>query len=873
MRSQVTRHVLRRPPTCSSSTTATTTINATVSRIAGATRQLSCSPHALSRYTQPLSSSPSWPVLCTCPTRARAHGHGRSSRPSQRRTFIGFLNQKAPRHLKQIEAEPGYETLLTFRAAESDNLRPPPTDDLLHAWRLFFAYKAKHARTVNSTQAFCALRVFFHLCTHAPALSSFGIPTTASPTPSSAHHGLSPQDLRLAMECLARPPSEHPEHHLQLSRLLYRETRRIILGIEPMARNLDDLVEKNNKPHLTDFGKDLHLLLVALSRHGAVLEAKDIFLGLLSTSQAQPNTLMTAFRPRHSLTPIVTALAREGREDDLTQLVSAFTKVNKGAYDIRLQSLMVNFYATRDKVAQAKQWFARPLDNGLYPRADTLYDMLQLALRHKEELPWALHVYEGLVAQLESGEMAWSKSCWDVSFQWAFLLLGKGHEHIEHMIDVATDRTRQTPDAQPDIGTINALLKAAIDKDDPYSAERFVALSKKLGFQPNQNTYLLQLDYRIRANDLEGAYSAYQALQTLEASGSLGKEVPILNKLIRVLCASSRPHYDRILEVTDYLEQRHVTLEPETVVSLCTAFLKNDETFEVMDTLSLHTAHYSVGERGMVRKAFVDYCLDPQNSTARVWDAYALLRQFFPEVEREAREAVMDTFFGRRRADMACHVFGHMRSHDSPEIRPAGSTYVRCFEGIAQCQDEESLQMIHNMLKMDTAVQMNTQLYNALMIGYVACDLPDRALDFWKEITTSPEGPSYATLEIVFRLYEVQPYADEAAKELWAKMQKMEIEVTEEVYTAYLATLAAHSHLPEVQLLLDDIEAILGSRPSVNTLTCVYNALPNMEMKDEYEQWVTQVFAPEAQATFLKRRRRRDANGLLNFKVKRPWKA
>ncbi|KAI0141703.1 pentatricopeptide repeat domain-containing protein [Xylariaceae sp. FL1272] len=867
MRSQVTRHVLRRPPT--STITATTT---TVSRIAGATRQLSSFSHSLSASAQPLSSSSSRPLLCTCPSRARAHAHAhaRSHRPSQRRTFLGFLNQKAPRHLKQIEAEPGYETLLTFRAAESDNLRPPPIDDLLHAWRLFFAYKAKHARTVNSTQAFCALRVFLHLCTHVPGRRPSGTPTTASAAPSpSVHHGLSPQDLRLAMECLARPPSDHPEHHLQLSRLLYREMRRITLGLEPGLRNLDDRIEKKSK----DFGADLHLLLVALSRHGAALEAKDIFLRLLSTSQSRPNNPTIAFSRRHSLTPIVTALAREGREDDLIQLVSAFTKSVKGAYDTRLQNLMVNFYASRDNVAQTKQWFARPLDGGLYPLADTLYDIFQLVLRHKEEMPWAFQVYERLVAGLESGELARSKSCWDVSCQCAFLLLDKGHEHIERMIDVAATRTREMPEAQPDIGTINALLKAAIDKDDPYSAERFVALSKKLGFQPNQTTYLLQLDYRIRANDLGGAYSAYQALQTLEASTSLDNEVPILNRLIRVLCASSRPHYDRILEVTDYLEQRHVTLEPETVVSLCTAFLKNDETFEVMDTLSLHTAHYSVGERGMVRKAFVDYCLDPQNSTARVWDAYALLRQFFPEVEREAREAVMDAFFGRRRADMACHVFGHMRSHDNPEIRPAASTYVRCFEGIGQCQDEESLNMIHNMLKMDTAVQMNTQLYNALMIGYVACDLPDRALDFWKEITSSPEGPSYATLEIVFRLYEVQPYADEAAKELWAKMQKMEIEVTEEVYTAYLAALAAHSHLSEVQLLLDDIATILGSRPSVHTLSCVYNALPNKEMKDEFEQWVMEVFAPEGQATFQKRRRRRDANGLLQFKVKRPWKA
>jgi hypothetical protein len=661
------------------------------------------------------------------------------------------------------------------------------------AWREFFAYKSKYNRVVNSTQALCADRVLEYFC-----------------RPDNADNaGLSLDDLHLAMQCLEKPPRDDPSHHLELSRALFREIRRRELNIEP-GRFHNVTLEyrlKNGQGQ----SKYLHSFLVALSQYGRAREAKEIFLENLPDPKQLTNT---EFNPRRSLLPIMNGLAREGHELELREIVREAIKSGV-LYDVSIHGVMTSFFAQRDNFEETKFWWARPIRKGLHPAPQTYYDVLQFALRNDKK-EWAMELYQDLIARLESGSLSESKACWDVSFQYAFLLLGKGIDQIEHMFNIALDNAKDKPKAQPNIGSINSLLKAAIDKDDPYMAERFISLSKKMGFEPDLSTFILQLEYRLRASDFDGAFAAYQALRSLETS-SHDRELPVLNKLIRRLCTSSRPDYEKILDVTSYLEQRHVTLEPETVVSICMAFLKNDETYEVIDTLSLHTAHYSIAERQMVRKAFVDYCLDKKNSTARVWDAYALLRQFFPELENEDRVAIMDAFFDRRRADMACHVFGHMRSHDNLSHRPTVETYVRCLEGLGRCPDMESLKMIHNMSKMDTTIQVNTLLYNALMIGYVACDTSHRALDFWKEITTSPEGPSYASLEIVFRAYEVQPYGDAPAKELWAKITKMEVEVPEHVYAAYLTTLAAHSHLPDVKQLLDDCDSIIGRRPDFLT--------------------------------------------------------
>ncbi|KAI1814180.1 pentatricopeptide repeat domain-containing protein [Poronia punctata] len=819
MRSQVTRHVLRRPPAVRG--VATLSVATTNPR--------------------PCLASANRPTVHRYPIGPRG------SRIPQRR-FLFNLLQKPPRVLKEIEAEPGYETLLTYRAAQNNNLRPPPLSDLSKAWRDFFGYKFKHRRVVNSTQAACAQGVLNHLCR----------PLNVD------NAGLAIGDLFQALRCLERQPRDDTTQHLELARSLFREIRRRELGIE--AGRSDAIGSNYRLKDSQSQLKHVHSFLTILSKYGRALEARDIYLSTLPDSG--PITSSDS-GPSHNLLPVASGLAAEGREDELRQL--AHKVLDSGVmYDPRVHQVMTSFFAQQNNFEETKSWWSRPIREGSYPQARTYYDVLQFSLRN-DKGDWAMEIYQDLISRLESGAFKEPKAYWDVSFQYAYLLLGKGIDQIEHMFKVVSDRSNSAR-GQPTIGSINGLVRCAIDKGDPYMAERFISLSEKLGFSPDMTTYILQLEYRLRANDLDGAFASFQGMRHLDTD-SKEREIPALNRLIRGYCTSVRPDYEKILEVTSYLEQRHVTLEPETVVAICMAFLKNDEMYEVIDTLSLHTAHYSIAERRMVRKAFVEYCLDKKNSTARVWDAYALLRQFFPETENEDRVAIMDAFFDRRRPDMACHVFGHMRSHENIVHRPTVDTYVRCFEGLGRCPDTTSMKMIHNMSKMDTTIQPETRLYNALMIGYIACDEAHRALDFWKEITTSPEGPSYASLEIAFRAYEVQPYGDTPAKELWARIMRMDIDVPDNVYTAYVTTLAAHSHLPEAKVLIDDHDKIIGKRPDASTFAYIYNALPSKEMKDDFEAWAQHEYPPLWESLTKKHRRRPDEDGLLQFKVSRPWKA
>ncbi|KAH6655398.1 hypothetical protein BKA67DRAFT_657341 [Truncatella angustata] len=772
----------------------------------------------------------------------------RVTRPVQRRTFLSFF-QKAPRILKEPEVEPGFESLLRYGAHKNEGLRPPPREELVKAFRDFFKHKKFNSRPVNAMQARVAHHVLNYLM---------------EPGERNVEGILALGDMRTAQQALQLRPRDDPTELVNLSKALFIHIRDLS---KQKART-------EGRSPVVERAPDVAALLRILTQHGRSQEAKHHLLTSWSTLQSEPK--LGYGRTKGLWIPVLRGLALEGREEELLEFLSTMQARSGLEFGRSVHEIMTTFYARQDSVDKMKEWFYKPIEASQdsdvsqtgaippTPTQQTYQEVFRSAMRNND-LEWAITEYQNIADDLQKlAQTHYSEEAVLLIYRFAVLLLGKGPEHIEQMMLNSAD-----PKLRPNIDIVNAVIEAATEKGDLYMAERLSALVPKLEIFPDRRHYSLQVNYRIQAGDLDGAFTAYRLLQNFDSDDV---DWPVLNKLIRGLCNQPTPNHDKVLEITSYLEQLTATLEPETVVAVCMTFMKNDEQYEVIDTLSLHTVHYSWDERALVSKAFVRFCLDPANSTARVWDAYALLRQFFPDSALEDRTRIMDSFFDRKRADMACHVFGHMRQHSNPVYRPTVDTYIRCFEGIGRAPDLESLRMVHNMLKMDTTIQPNTQLYNALMIGYTACDEPESALDFWKDIDNSVEGPSYQSLEIIFRAYEVAPYGDEPAKQLWEKLQRMEIELPANVVTAYAAALAYHGHVEEYKKILEEMEADIGQRPDISTLAAVYNALPNDEFKDDFEAWSKEWF-PHVWSQLEKKRRRRDAEGFRTFVMTRPWKA
>lgn len=694
-------------------------------------------------------------------------------RPS-RRTFFGVF-KKPPRELKGPRIEPGYDVLLEFRSLEVENARPPERAGLIQGYRLFMKQRLGRGRNLNTTQAFLTVRLLRHLL--------------RSESETEGEEDLGFEDIRMALELTAKPPRGKADNHLELARMVYKEIERRIQHLRDMG--VDDETIRATTGERKQHG-DFRFLLNAMTQYGASIEAEkrlEEYWNSLPNDQRPPGVANELW-----LT-VLRGLAKEGLEDELLRVYKK-SEPSRIGYVSATHEIMTSFHASRDKVEETKYWFELPIRANNLPYPNTYMEVVRFAARNSEH-EWLQPHMENLINSKPS------KALWDVIFQWAVLVMDMGVEDVKDMFDAMT---RHDPKLVPDGTTLDYLIQAAIDKKNPYLAERFLSLRSEMLIRPSVANYMLQLNYRLDAKDASGAAAVYSNLQ-LAHDNENDNDLPVLNKYLRFLCSTSKPDIERILNVTADLEQRHATLEPETVASLCLIFLAFDKQYDVIDTLSLHTVFYSLEERATVRNAFVSYILNPKISTARVWDAYSILRQFFPETDPKDRVKLMEAFFARKRPDMACYIFGHMRGHGNPAQRPTADTYVKALEGLGRYPDAQSLRMIHNMLKMDTTVQLDTRLHNGLMLAYASCEDPDTAMEFWREITNSAEGPSYNSLAVVFWVCELTPFGDKTARDIWAKIQRMDLDIPKHVYDAYCGALAGNGHLDEVQGAIARLES------------------------------------------------------------------
>lgn len=370
----------------------------------------------------------------------------------------------------------------------------------------------------------------------------------------------------------------------------------------------------------------------------------------------------------------------------------------------------------------------------------------------------------------------------------------------------------------PSRANVARLLEIAVERSDEELANEITAFAAKRGLAPDANIYLQWLKLKIDKEQLEGAKFSYERYRdaagfSTEKPRAWAKYQVAVNRFLCLLCSQKTPDFAYITQVLEHADEAQVFLEAGTIARLSLRFLENEQYLDAMDLLAIHAFKLGESERQTVQLAFKSFCQDPNISTGRAWSAYQVLEQYFPDLEREERVDLMEEFFRRKRPDMALGVFSAMRNHRSPAYRPDESMYRQCFEGFARNPDLESTERVHDWLKTDQTISPSTRLFTALMLAYTAAERPLIALDFWKEITTCKEGPGYGSLSAVFWALEKRPTGAKMAREIWSRIETMDIEVPAYVYNSYVGAIAASGQMLEVQKVINNMASYIGTPP------------------------------------------------------------
>ena len=713
--------------------------------------------------------------------------HGARALPqSQRRTFSLAGLFQSQRKIKKMDIPAGLETMSDLVHAHNTAVRPPQEKDLAEAFRTFLVTKKGPLEDFHIDLAHYT---FNHLTKNAEE---------------TGNQWYTKEELFGVVDQLldkSRRPETGGKPHVQFGRAL----------LDQIGKMESSVASKETSEVVLSKADELDLvirprLVRLLSNYGSSSLAREILVEHYNDYSDLPEGEKKEIT--RGLWSVVLVDTAQGHDkDEMEKTTKLFDKSSVPLTHLT-QSRLVSIFAERQQLEAAKAWYVRPFTPS--KKDATRLREKHTALLKACALTGDLAFGHEVVASLTKGKIP-EKEGWDAIFLWS-AALGKGVDEIDRMISVMVRRTEEAGSpVHPDVDTINVLVEFAMSKQDSYSAERYISLGEKRGIMPDEKTYTMQMQYRLSVKDIDGAKAAYYNLQG-DFKGSEAS-IAAVNELIQAMCDSTQQNYDDIMAIVDDLHERKARLAPETVAKLCILHLRRVEIHDAMDLLQMHAYQFSPEQRAVIGNALTSFILDGKNSTADAWDAYQILRNTFTETPRAARIQLMNEFFARNRSDMATHVFFHMRNHTAGSHQPNRDVYIAAFTGFARCADAESLELVGNQLKLDFSIEMDTKLRNALMYAHASCGSNRKALDLWREICESKEGPSYNSIAIAFRSCEGIHWGDQHAKSIWARLKEQEVEIDKKIWTAYMSAIARNFLHDEAVALVESVEEEYGWAP------------------------------------------------------------
>ncbi|KAJ6141675.1 hypothetical protein N7470_010065 [Penicillium chermesinum] len=500
-------------------------------------------------------------------------------------------------------------------------------------------------------------------------------------------------------------------------------------------------------------------------------------------------------------------------------------------FDQESHQELVHLLISQGSFEAAKHAYECPIAGNYEPLMATKILTIKHAILNSEA-PWAEPIFESLPQDVR--ETAGITLLWQAAH-------GSSATSLKQCVQEWTAGEPRISQAL-NIGDVNALLQYANSVRAPGLADEFFQLAEHWHLAPDEQTHILQLESFVQRGDVE------QTLATLENkvdSAILASEnLPLANKLITMLCLSEQKDdlFQQISSLLDPLFQDNVQLEAETVAALTRMLLYRHDWDAVTELLRPRLGTFDSEGKTLIRISLTDFILDMGQSDTDAWEVYQLLKLAFSETGVSVRTEIMSAFFERKRSDLGVLVFGHMRQAEDWAARPKPDTYARCFQGLARTADEKNLELVHNMLKLDLGVDLNTRILNGLMFTYPACEMPEKSMAIFRQILQSDEGPSEKTIPIFFKVCQNHPDGAQEALKMMAKVKKLAINLDRRLYTSYIEALAAQGEFDMATSAIDQMETETGLLPTSTTIGLFYNAMPHQYWKDEVEKWAREKY-------------------------------
>jgi len=440
---------------------------------------------------------------------------------------------------------------------------------------------------------------------------------------------------------------------------------------------------------------------------------------------------------------------------------------------------------------------------------------------------------------------------WDTILKW-MVFRGEPTSNIKHTIyernnvlgrnlDLRPDDNRGLTRIVPDSGhtddvvsTLNQLIHIALRTDDIATAKTiYEDYFSSFGVTPSFATDELKLEVLIKDQDADGAKWLYDELKLQ------GYLVPpqLVLRLLQCLSNSGKSHAADVQTIFfDLLDRQDVekeTYRAAFATTISTLYRAKDYP-RVRQTLVDPAFGKVPAGPNILTTISLGIIEDPKNIFLEEFiPVYHIVHTWAPDaITLSHRHTIMEKIIARGRTDIGFELFHDMRN--SAISQPTRETYIIMLSGCAKTRDAQTLEHVHNALRLDSSIEPDTDLFNSLMLCYNRCRLPLKSLSMWEVLSESSRPPDVETAALALEAcVQLRQYSLIRARQIWSYLEKNKIEPSPNAFAALLAVFARVGKWDGMMGLLERMDR---DKVNAKVLGIAYNYM-RKDRRDEVELW------------------------------------
>jgi hypothetical protein len=382
--------------------------------------------------------------------------------------------------------------------------------------------------------------------------------------------------------------------------------------------------------------------------------------------------------------------------------------------------------------------------------------------------------------------------------------------------------------------TLNRLIDLALRLDNAEAANTiYEELFPMFSLAPTPETDELRLDLLIRNKQAKVAKELYDDLHFQ----NYRPPPDMMLRLLQILTECDEPLPVETQSVFfDLLD--HSNCPPQVLsasFSILLRFLLRIEDFpRLRQALDDRYIERVPNWRNIVSSICLEAISDPET----IWlesmlPVYHIVQHWAPEtITLSHRHSLMHKLLLHGRTDLGMELFHDMRHSDVSQ--PNAETYSILLSGCARTRDAQTLDHVHDALRLDSSIEPDTSMFNSLMFAYNRSRLPGKALEIWEVLSASSRLPDVETATLALDACAGLPRGGLIrAREIWAFMEKNRIEPVPSSYAALLSVFASFGKWDGMMGLLERMEK---DKVNAEVLGTAYNKMKR-DRKGEVELW------------------------------------